>query len=261
LRHGAGEVAKEWQVLTDSLVRPSSALPPDIVRALPYPAELVEVQARILAQPHWALGQVVGRSEAVAVTGPAADALWEPDTSGVEVNIPYLPADARQLSGVVRARMADGWEQLTLFRVDSLLALPDPATLSTRWSKFPTFQQLRDSVEKEGALLEPGPVRYWPTPAGLGAYQPWFARRDGAEPVLKWVSLAVTDRRGAGHDFEEAWQNLLGLSAPIISAGARGTQLLEARRFLDAAEAALARGDLEGFGRAWEGLKRTLRSP
>lgn len=261
LRHGAGEVAKEWQVLTDSLVRPSSALPPDIVRSLPYPAELVEVQARILAQPHWGLGQVVGRSEAVAVTGPAADALWEPDTSGVEVHVPYLPADARQLAGVVRARMADGWEQLTLFRVDSLLALPDPATLSTRWSKFPTFQQLRDSVEKEGARLEPGPVRYWPTPAGLGAYQPWFARRDAAEPVLKWVSLAITDRRGAGHDFEEAWQNLLGLSAPIISAGARGTQLLEARRFLDAAEAALSRGDLEGFGRAWEGLKRTLRSP
>lgn len=148
-----------------------------------------------------------------------------------------------------------------LARLDTLVSLPDPASLGTRWGKFPTFQQLRDSVEKEGSRLEAGPVRYWPTAVGLGAYQPWFAHREGAEPQLKWVSLAVPDRRGAGHDFDEAWQNLLGLSAPIISAGARGSQLLEARRHLDAAEAALTRGDLEGFARAWEALKRTLRSP
>ncbi len=31
--------------------------------------------------------------------------------------------------------------------------------------------------------------------------------------------------------------------------------------FDDDAEAALTRGDLEGFARAWEALKRTLRSP
>ncbi|HXI21718.1 MAG TPA: hypothetical protein VNH46_11555, partial [Gemmatimonadales bacterium] len=73
--------------------------------------------------------------------------------------------------------------------------------------------------------------------------------------------LAVGDRRGAGHDLDEAWQNMLGLSAPIIDAAVRGSQLFEARRLLNAADAALKRGDLEGFGRAWEALKRTLRSP
>jgi hypothetical protein len=89
----------------------------------------------------------------------------------------------------------------------------------------------------------------------------WFAQREALEPVTVWVSLAVTDRRGAGHDLEEAWQNLLGLSAPIISAGERGSRLFEARRYLEDADGALRRGDLEGFGRAWEGLKRTLRAP
>lgn len=261
LRHGAGEVAKEWQVLTDSLIRPAPSIPPEVARALAYPAELLEVQLRVLAAPHWEFGEVIGRSGAVAVSGPAPEGVWEGDTSGVEVVVPYAMTGQRQISGVVRARMADGWEQLTMLRLDSLLSLPDPTTLVTRWSKFPTFQQLRDSVEKEGARLEAGQVRYWPSSVGLGAYQPWFARRDGAEPALKWVSLAIPDRRGAGHDFEEAWQNLLGVSAPVISAGARGSQLLEARRYLDAADAALRRGDLEGFGRAWESLKRTIRSP
>jgi hypothetical protein len=60
---------------------------------------------------------------------------------------------------------------------------------------------------------------------------------------------------------DEAWQNLLGLSAPIIASGERGSQLLEARRYMLAADAALKRGDLEAFGRAWEALKRTLRAP
>jgi hypothetical protein len=81
------------------------------------------------------------------------------------------------------------------------------------------------------------------------------------EPVSAWVSLAITDRRGAGHDLDEAWQNLLGLNAPVISAGERGTRLFEARRYLEEADAALRRGDLEAFARAWDGLKRTLRAP
>jgi uncharacterized protein len=261
LRHTADEVAKQWRVITDSLIQPSSAMPPDIVRALPYPAELLEAQVRVLSEAHWALGQVIGRGESIGVTGPGEEAMWEPDTSGVQLVVPYVRPQQRQISAVVRAHVADGWETLSIFRVDSLLSLPDPTTLQARWGRFPTFQQIKDSVERNGARLEPGPVRYWPTAAGLGAYQPQFAQRENMEPALAWVSLAVGDRRGAGHDLEEAWQNLLGLSAPIIAAGERGSQLLEARRYLQAADAALKRGDLEAFGRAWEALRRTLRAP
>lgn len=261
LRHTADEVAKQWRALTDSLVLPASAVPPDVARALPYPSELLEAQVRVLSEPHWGLGQVVGRTENIGITGPGDDAMWEPDTSGVELTAPYERAQQRSISGLVRAHIADGWEILSVFRVDSLLSLPDPTSLQSKWGRFATFQQLKDSVEKEGARLEPGPIRYWPTSVGLGAYQPSFARREGEEPAVVWVSLAISDRRGAGHDVEEAWQNLLGLSAPVISAGERGSQLFEARRYLQAADAALRRGDLEAFGRAWESLKRALRTP
>ena len=54
-------VAKQWRVLTDSLIQPSSAIPSEVVRALPYPAELLEAQVRVLSEPHWGLGQVIGR--------------------------------------------------------------------------------------------------------------------------------------------------------------------------------------------------------
>ncbi|HTS89642.1 MAG TPA: UPF0182 family protein [Gemmatimonadales bacterium] len=261
LRHTADDLAKQWRALSDSLIQPASAIPPEILRALPYPAELLEAQMRVLAEPHWGLGQLIGRGENIGTTGPLEEATWSPDTTGVQVYVPYERPQQRQVSATAWARVADGWEALSILRIDSLISLPDPSALSSRWEHFTTFQQLKDSVEKEGARLEPGPVRYWATSAGLGAYQPQFAKREGQEPVLAWVSIAVGDRRGAGHDAEEAWQNLLGLSAPIISAGARGSQLLEARRYLQAAEAALRRGDMEAFGRAWEGLRRTLKSP
>lgn len=261
LRHTADEVGKQWRSITDSLIEPSSAIPPEIVRSIPYPAELLEAQVRVLSEAHWGLGQVLNRGEAIGVTGPNEEGMWEPDTSGVQVVVPFERSQQRQISAVVRAHMADGWETLSIFRVDSLLSLPDPTSLQAKWSRFPTFQQIKDSVERNGARLEQGPIRYWPTSAGLGAYQSQFARRDGMEPAMAWVSLAIGERRGAGHDVEEAWQNLLGLSAPIISAGERGSQLLEARRYMQAADAALRRGDLEAFGRAWEALKRTLRTP
>ncbi len=261
LRHTADELAKQWRAISDSMVQPASAIPSEVVRALDYPGEVLEAQVRVLAQSHWGLGQVIGRGEPFGSSGPSEEALWASDTSGVELVAAYEQAPQRQVSAIVRARMMDGWESLGILRIDSLLALPEPAALQSRWGRFPTYQQLKDSVEKGGARLEPGPIRYWPTDAGLGAYQVHFARREGQEPTLAWVSIAVAERRGAGHDLEEAWQNMLGLSAPIVSAGERGSQLLEARRYIDAADAALKRGDLEAFGRAWDALKRTLKAP
>jgi uncharacterized protein len=259
LRHSADELAKQWQGLFDSLIQPASAMPAEVVRALAYPAELVAAQARVMEEPHWNLGRLLGRPEEIGPTGPVEDARWKSDTSGVEAVIPY--ERERTVTAILQARMADGWETLSILRLDSIVTLPSAPLLQTRWTKFPTFQQLKDSVEKAGARLEAGPISYWPTALGLGASQVWYAQREGLDPVTLWVSLAIADRRGAGHDLEEAWQNLLGLSAPVISAGERGTRIFEARRYLEDADNALRRGDLEGFGRAWEGLKRTLRAP
>ncbi|HWA57424.1 MAG TPA: UPF0182 family protein [Gemmatimonadales bacterium] len=259
LRHSADELAKQWQLLFDALIHPASAIPAEVVRALAYPVELMEAQARVMEQPQWGLGQLPARPEEVGPLGPAEDARWKSDTSGVEAVIPY--ERERAVTAILQARMADGWETVSILRLDSLATLPAAPLLQTRWTKFPTFQQLKDSVEKAGARLEAGPIHYWPSPQGLGAVQVWYAERDGVDPVMLWVSLAIADRRGAGHDLEEAWQNLLGLSAPVISAGERGTRIFEARRYLEDADNALRRGDLEGFGRAWEGLKRTLRAP
>ncbi|HXG45105.1 MAG TPA: UPF0182 family protein [Gemmatimonadales bacterium] len=260
LRHTADDVlGKAWRSVAEGLIEPASAIPPEIGRAVPYPLELLAAQSQVLEHDYWGIGRRPGGAESAASPGPRADAVWEPDSSGVQYVIPFVRPPERQVSAVLRARMVDGWETLRIVRLDSIVSLPEAATLDNRWARFPTFQQLRDSVERSGARLESSPVRYWLTPAGLGAYQTHFAIGQGQEPVLVWLSVALADRRGAGHDLDEAWQNLLGVSAPLVSAAERGVILQEARRHLMAAESALRRGDLEAFARAFEALRRTLR--
>lgn len=262
LRHTADDLlGKSWQSIARGVVEPASAIPPEVSRAVPYPLELLGVQTRVLGQEYWGLGRVEGGGESVEPTGPRDDAIWEADSSGIQYITPFLRPPERQIAAILRARMTDGWETLRILRVDSIFSLPEPATLDNRWARFPSFQQLRDSVEKGGARLESAPVHYWITPEGLAAYQSHFAVGAGQEPALVWISLALGDRRGAGHDVDEAWHNLLGLSAPLISAAERGALLEEARRYLTAADAALKRGDLEAFARAFSALKRTLQPP
>jgi uncharacterized protein UPF0182 len=260
LRHTADDIlGQAWLRLADGVVESASAIPPEVARTVGYPLELLGVQAEVLESAHWGVGRMPGPIEGAPPSAARNDAVWEPDTSGVQYTIPFGRPPEHQLSAVLKARMVDGWETLRVIRFDSILSLPEPATLDSRWARFPTFQQLRDSVERGGAKVESTPVRYWVTAAGLGAYQTHFAIGPNQDPTLVWVSVAVGDRRGAGHDLDEAWQNMLGLSAPLVSAAERGVILLEARRYLDAADAALRRGDLEAFGRAFEALKRTLR--
>ncbi|HSB53482.1 MAG TPA: UPF0182 family protein, partial [Gemmatimonadales bacterium] len=136
LRHSADELSKQWQGLFDSLIQPASAMPAEVVRALAYPAELVAAQARVMEQGHWNLGRLSGRPEEVGPTGPVDDARWKSDTSGVEAVIPY--ERERTVTAILQARMADGWETLSILRLDSIVTLPSGPLLQTRWTKFPT---------------------------------------------------------------------------------------------------------------------------
>jgi hypothetical protein len=261
LRHGAGEVGKNWQSLAVGLVEPATAIPADVVRSMAYPPELLEAQLRVLGQPHWGIGVLPGRSQTVGVAGAPPEATWKPDTSGVSLTIPYLSPSHQVVAAVINAAVADGWEVIRVLRIDSLLALPDPATLQGGWGRFPTYQQLRDSVEREGGRLEGGPVRYWSDRSGLGAYEAHFARREGAPPALVWVSMAHGAKRGAGHDVEEAWQNLMGLGVPYVGGANRAVSLAAIRRLLLLADTALRQGDFEAFGHHWAALQRLVNRP
>jgi hypothetical protein len=151
---------------------------------------------------------------------------------------------------------------LRLLRLDSATTLPVRDVLESRWSNFPSYDALIDSIRKDdGKLLEPGPLRVAVTPGGPVAYQAYYAARPSGGTVLVWVSVAAPQRLGAGRTLREAWSNLTGATVPSPPGSAQAGRLDEARQWMEHADSALRSGDWGEFGRAWTNLRNLLGLP
>ena len=259
LRPGAGALAEAWAGVSRGVVEPAAAMPEALLRAAPYPLELFRVQARQVEQGPWRPGTLWGRPTADASEPVREQIGWSPDTAGPRLVATYELTGERRVSAVLVAQREEGQDGLALVRLDSVTALPSRSALESRWSRFPSFDALSDSVRADGGTLEKGPLRLELGPAGGVAYQAFFARRGEERPRLAWVSIAAgAERLGAGRTIGQAWSNLLGASVPSMPGSAQATRLDEARRWLDRADSALREADWSGFGRAWQGLRRAL---
>jgi hypothetical protein len=169
----------------------------------------------------------------------------------------YEDPGERRLTATVEALMRDGFQVVPITRLTLAGSVPSPAVLDRRWRRFPTYEQLRDSLRAAGARHDDGPVEIWLDGIGAGAYRAEFASGAGGTVHLVWMSLAIGDRMGAGHDPQEAWRNLEGVAVPILPGGPT-REIEEARRYMARADSALRRGDWIGFARAFEGLREVL---
>jgi uncharacterized membrane protein (UPF0182 family) len=259
LRHNADALADAWRDISGRLIEPAFALPPEIGRTLSYPAELLRVQGRVLEGEHWDTGKLAGRHDSSSVAVLRPEASWDDDTSQMRFLIPFEEGKDRHFGAVLEARMIDERETLRLIHFDSAGSLPPLVTLQNRWTRFPSFEQIRDSVSARGARWKEGPYFFWLGAGGLGVYQTYYGVTDRADPQLVWVSVAIGDRRGAGHTLREAWQNLRGHTAPLVAAGGSAGMLEEAQHYMAIADSALRKGDLAAFARAFEALKKALQ--
>ncbi len=249
LAPGAGPVAERLARLSEPLVGPADSLPPAFRSALPYPPGLFEAQAIAVARGPWS----AGRLTAPGISGVTVvrDAQGRPFPTAA-----FEDSTGRQVRSLLLGVMEDGGARPVLLRSGDA-GLPSPSALVARWSRFPVWEQLRDSAAGAGARIEAGPVRYQFRGTELTAWQAQFAIGPGRRPALVWVSVATGSRLGAGRDLAEAWRNLGGLDAPLPP-GLGGTRLDEARRWLARADSALRAGDWAAFGRAFEALRSTL---
>jgi uncharacterized membrane protein (UPF0182 family) len=259
LRRTADPLAERWAAITGGLIQPASALPAELQREVGYPEALFRAQAAILQGARWQVGHLVGSGAAPEEEIVRPDQEWEPDTLGLRLLAPYEDSEHRKIVAVLSGTMTDGWETLRVARLDSAQALASPLTLQNRWSRFPSYVQIRDSVRDSGGDWKDGAVRYWLGATGLGAYQPGYAISPNGDPSVAWVSIAIGDRMGAGRTVTDAYRNLLGLTTPLIAVGSLSSQLEEARAWASRADSALRQGDFVGFGRAFEALKRVLQ--
>ncbi len=251
-RPDGGALAEAWADLSRGLVEPPGALPTGLLAAAGPASALADVQAQILVQRLAAAGGA--ELVRVGVAGAQLEESWTEDASPM-LSQPVALGGADHLFAVI-SMTGTAPPAVTLL---GTAPLGSPAALERMWGRFATFAPIQDSVLGDGAHLRAGSVHLWSSPQGLAALEVTTAARPGARPAIVWVSVAVSDRLGAGRTFELAWQNLLGNSSPIAP-GQGGSTLEEARRWMQIADEALRSGDWGAFGRAFEALRGVLQA-
>lgn len=258
LRPGADTLAEAWAEAAGGMVEPASAIPEPVLRAAPYPIELLRAQAQAVLAV--ASRVPADRRAPIAESSPPTELVWAADTSGLlSVAALEIPG-ARRIDALLIGSREEGRDMAEVVGLDSAATLPSRTVLEYRWSRFPSFDAFTDSVRENGGRLERGLVRYQLSTAGLVGYQPYYAGDSARGPAVVWVSVAAGQRLGAGRDLPDAWSNLLGTTGPSLIGGpARQVDRLEeARRWLVRADSALRAGDWAAFGRAWSGLRGVL---
>jgi hypothetical protein len=256
LRPGAGPLGAAWASLADGVVDDSTDIPPGVSASQRYPDELFRLQSLALERAPWGPGALAARPATTPVDVAEPQPAWRADGRGV-VLLAAFDRGARRVSAVLQGTAERGRDRLELVRVDSAAGLPTAALLAARWSRFPTFDQLHDSVSAAGSRLEARPVSLWLAPDGIGATQTHIAVRAGVRPIVAWEAVAAGDRLGAGRSLPAAWDNLRGASGPLPP-GAGAGALAEARRWVRLADSALRRGEWSAFGRAFDALRQAL---
>ncbi len=256
LRPGAGALAAAWSEIAAGLVQDSTDIPADVSAAQTYPEEFFRLQSLALERASWGPGMLAARPVALAADPAVPLRAWQADGGGPELLAAY-DRGARRIAAVLQGTMRDGHERLQLVQLDSAATAPTPAVVAVRWARFPTFEQIRDSVTAAGSHLEARAVRLWLAPDGLGMSQSFVAVHPGARPVIGWVAVASGDRMGGGRSLAGAWENLRGIGGPLPPGVGVGP-LAEAQQWLRRADAALRRGDWAAFGRAFDALRQAL---
>ncbi len=253
LRADADSLSATWSRIADPLVEPIASLPEAIASELGFPIEAAAIQALIIQGDGWTGRPIarIGRASYPIDQLPAVGDRADPH------RVPFLDGSGKYVSGLLLTPFGDGHGS-HLALVDTGRAVLGPRELQLRWDRFPFFQQLRDSIKATGSDYQPGLIRYGLKGDSVVAYQPGYAIGPTGHTGLVLVNVALGPRQGVGRDFEDAWLNLRGEAAPKPVGSDLTARMEEARSWLERADAALKRGDLAEFGKAFSYLRELL---
>ena len=257
-RPSAGPLGRTWQNIMGDAALPWSQLPPAVHEVLTYPEELFRLQARVLERAHW-LGDRQATAPGEDQPHTVMPTAWrQRDTTLLRVAV-FEATGGRGVTAVLSGYHPAAQPRLLMSRIVGAEGFGAPRALDRNWKRFATFEQLRDSLRAVNTEAEYSSIKIWMEPFGVGAYQVIYGRGPERQLAVAWVNVAARDSLGAGRTMLEAWQNLLGVSAPLLSGGFAG-RLGEAREWMAIADSALKRGDWSAFGRAFEALREILKS-
>ena len=246
LAPGADALATAWARAFEPLVRPFDSLPAGVRAALPYPRETFRVAAGLVARPAGDTTAWTPRPREpfeLAVPGTADARAGSGDADRVWIAQGFEAGNPKQLVAVVAGAVTPGGLELRVWR-------PVPVRLPS---------ELVGAPEPRTA---PGTLRLWNVAGSVFSEQALFrepAGGPGAATGIDTLYLTWGERSGQGPTPAAALRQLLtagraGLPVDTSLAG----RWAEARRVAALADAALAAGDLEAFGRLYKRLKELL---
>ncbi|MBX3145690.1 MAG: UPF0182 family protein [Gemmatimonadales bacterium] len=254
LRRDADPLALAWARVAAPLVEPAEQVPHALASLIGVPPLAAAAQAQVLSGPAWLdLAVASGNRESYPLVAPQMQG-----TIDHPFLVPLVRSNGQRLAGLLQ--IPDSTGAAAFLNVDSALAVGAPRDLQARWERFPFFQQLRDSVRAAGSELTFSAIRFGAIGDTLIAYQPGYALGPDARGGIVLVNVAMGQRLGGQRTYEEAWRNLRGELGPDALVSDPIARLDRARYWLERADAALARGDLQEFGRAFAALRELIRA-
>lgn len=226
LAPGHDPVSAAWASIYAPLVRPAAEMPAPLAAALPFPRRAFEAAAAHVAGSHGDTTTWQPRGE------PFAAAAWL--AQGFETGRPAA------FVALLAGRMTEQGPSLVLWRPNP--PAPRPVTVAG------------------SADTKPGTLRMWPAGGALFSVQALFAEpmaggRPDATRAVRQVFVSWGARAGDGPTAPAAARNLLAGGTADTTLAARWAR---AQQLAAQADDALARGDIEEFGRLYDALKRTL---
>ncbi len=256
----ADSTAAGWTRFFPGLVKPASAIPPELMRSLVYPALWLDAQLPVLEAPEWGIGQRAGSASPNGPPGRPVPIWSTPARPGRQS---VLEDPAGTVSALVTAERLGGLPGLRMERTEgSESVLLSARELVRLWNNALPMMHLRDSTRAAGDSAVPGPVHWLVGKSALVAWQPIFSLPAKGTPALLWIATSLGQTIGGGRSVAEAWKSVLpgeaAAGAPMSHVGDAAT-VVRARLWMLRADSALARGDLTAFGRAIEALRAVLK--
>ncbi len=240
LAPGADSLAAAWARLVAPLIRPSDSLPAVLRVELPYPRQTFRMATTLVARWRSDPGVWVARPrEPFEVAAPESDGgrprIWT--AQGFEVG------DPAAFAALIAGAMSSAGPRVLVWR-------PSPAV------------RLPAGLVGSPSETAPGVLRLWNAAGVLFSVQALFAQPATGGPPSRIDTLFVTwgERHGQGPTLVAALRDLLAAGgetrSPVDTSLAARWEA--ARRLAAQADAALAAGDLEAFGRYYEQLQALL---
>jgi hypothetical protein len=234
LAPGHDSLTATWARHFAPLIEPLEGLPAALRADLSYPSELFPLAAT----------QLVRASGDSSVWTLRPHTPFELGLGGLWTGVGVEAGSTHHFEGLLAGAMAPEGPRLWFWRAGEPARLPPELVGSSETS--------------------PGHLRIWPAGGQILTVQAQFFQPSGAaaRPRLAQVYVSLGERLGQGAHAAEALRDLMAggrrLALADTSVAARWAQ---ARSLMVRADSALARGDIEQFGRLYRELKRLLAPP